>query len=323
METGKKRQSPDSNEKTLSPKRRKLEIPLSELRVGADDQPKIYHCLRQQMLFPDDLCRFMIRYETTHAYELDAKDAWRFYKHLPTFFLKLNSDQMRTFLHVILVFGHSSHNWNAAFHPLLFDKIRSSPAKQKLIDILCKSEILRPYMNWHWLSNGSSLIDLAIRSNLSQIVRSVYRHSHAECQNLSVLKSEYTLISILLTKNTEMFRDFLDNVEIDGSGMDLISLYPILKDVYALSPSKSRLLPHIAKACARIETYRNRRLPQAIVATKIVLPDLCRIVSEYALPILFWRDPANRDQFAFVRHHFDYLRKAYEGRASLSSFRFY
>jgi hypothetical protein len=78
-----------------------------------------------------------------------------------------------------------------------------------------------------------------------------------------------------------IFQELLKCVELDGSGLDLISIYQELRLKHA---KEQGIFAMIHDTYQKIVNYRNRLYPEGIVSSTSLLPELGAIVSSYALP---------------------------------------
>jgi hypothetical protein len=152
---------------------------------------------------------------------------------------------------------------------------------------------LKQYINWHWFQTScgesSSFLKEALYHAPPEFSALVYQQSHIECKNLWNNAHSTPLLIWLLTCSANQIKQFIQNIEVDGSGTDLVTLYPILSKMSNLNNARVRLFE---KHYQKMVTYRSEVFPDVIANTmsSILISDLCRIVASYALPRLFWMD---------------------------------
>jgi hypothetical protein len=261
---------------------------------------QLHAVIRRILLLPEDVCRAMTQFKNKGkpGYEMtrvDVELVFRFASNLQ-YCAKLPDEVWNRFLHVLFFYGmgqESSFYWGCV------EGLRYKRIKRMLMMPILTSDRLKPYISWHWIEcSQSSLRRSFLYCSLDdappEFSALIYQQSHVECKNLSIkmdekLDKDYAkpLLLWLSNRSATQVKQFIKNIEIDGSGTDLITLYPIMMkmpNVYG---------PQLfAQHYQKMVNYRSHIFPEIVIdaLSSVLIADLSHIIASYALPRLFWDD---------------------------------
>lgn len=239
-------------------------------------------CLEFVFKYGKSQCESMMKYENVDQHQFQDDDIGNFFMYLPAYFDKFSEPRRYEFFRLLFIFGIAR---TAPFYSSLVFWIRTDLIRRRFLQLVCDSPELRSHLNWHWLSNDSNLLKQALRSGSPSTVQSVYKYIHTDCKNLSTISGESLLNWTMQYLSVAELRDFVKNIDVADSELDVISVYPVLMKRYSCLRTALQIITRLYK---KMLHYREVTVLRSVLGAGILLPELLRIVHRYVLPVLFW-----------------------------------